>query len=210
MDTLSAHLSAGPASFAQVPDEQVHPDRGLHGGDDCGEGATVDDRCPTENGTDEDEDGRGGDLHAASRAARAIVVDHALILAERDAARPPFRSAAVAPVIALDEIAERNARAHVLAAATGLGLSRAQEDVAALLDVLADVRRTASGAVERVAQLLRQRDTLVRELARARGCSEDVVRVGAGIKPARPDAYKAVAAYRAVQVEHGRGTDVGL
>jgi hypothetical protein len=104
---------------------------------------------------------------------------------------------------ALDEIAERNARAHVLAAATGLGLTRAQEDVAALLDVLADVARTTSGTIARVAELLRQRDTLVAELARARGCSEDVVRVGAGIKPARPDAYKAVAAYLAVQ---GRDT----
>jgi 2-polyprenyl-6-methoxyphenol hydroxylase-like FAD-dependent oxidoreductase len=83
---------------------------------------------------------------------------------------------------ALDEIAERNARAHVLAAATGMGLTPAQEDVATLLDALADVARATSGAVARTVQLLRQRDTLVTELARARGCSESVVRVGAGIE----------------------------
>jgi hypothetical protein len=41
--------------------------------------------------------------------------------------------------------------------------------------------------VARTAQLLRQRDALVTELARARGCSEDVVRVGAGIAPPVPD-----------------------
>lgn len=82
---------------------------------------------------------------------------------------------------ALEEIAERNARAHALAEATGLGLSRAQEEVATLLGVLADSRRAASGAVTRAAELLRQRDALVAELARARGCSEDVVRVAHGI-----------------------------
>jgi hypothetical protein len=100
---------------------------------------------------------------------------------------------------ALEEIAERSARARVLAAATGLGLTPAQEDVATLLDVLADVRRAASGAVDRAAQLLRQRDALVAEVARARGCSEDVVLVQHGIDGPQPDAYKAVAAYRAVQ-----------
>jgi 2-polyprenyl-6-methoxyphenol hydroxylase-like FAD-dependent oxidoreductase len=85
-------------------------------------------------------------------------------------------------VTALDDIAERSARAHVLAAATGMGLTAAQQDVATLLDVLADVARTTSGTVARTAQLLRHRDTLVTELARARGTSEDVVRVGAGIE----------------------------
>ncbi|MBW0254965.1 hypothetical protein [Cellulomonas sp. PS-H5] len=81
----------------------------------------------------------------------------------------------------LDEIAERYARTHAFAAATGLGLTRAQEDVATLLDVLADVQRATSGAVARAAELLRQRDALMAELARARGCSEDVVLVTHGI-----------------------------
>jgi hypothetical protein len=165
-----------------VPDEQVHPDRELQGGDDGGQGATVGDRRHAEQGTDEGKHARGGDLHAASWRAGSIVGRHAPILAERDAARPPFRQRADAPVTALEEIAERNARAHVLAAATGMGLTAAQQDVATLLDVLADVARTTSGTVARTAQLLRHRDTLVTELARARGCSEDVVRVGAGIE----------------------------
>lgn len=79
----------------------------------------------------------------------------------------------------LRDVVERNATAHVLAAATGLGLAMAQEDVATVLDALREA--AASGAVTALRATREQRDALVLELARARGCSVDVVRVAHGI-----------------------------